>query len=77
MVSPGVPNAVYRLYTSRVGPLDQLVFERVYESAADEGKAHAEYGSRPEAAEFWAKFNALVERGGTSEIWHVEEWRWD
>ena len=77
VIQPSVPNAAIRVYTPKTGPLDVLVFERVYESAADEAKAHAEYSARSEAAEFWQQLNELAESGGSAEIWHVAEWRWE
>ena len=62
-----------RLYSSNIGPFDQLVFEAEFENLAEYEEFWAEYSASPEGAAFNEKFDTLLKSGGTNEIWTLEE----
>jgi hypothetical protein len=62
-----------RVYRFKIGQRDTAAMEIEYESLAAFEKALADFATRPEAAEFSEKAHELVEGGGTSAFWELEE----
>ncbi len=62
-----------RLYTPNIGKYDTISWEAEWENLADYEKFWNDWGAKPEAAEFFEKWNALVEPGGEREIWNLEQ----
>lgn len=68
----GFPHAL-RLYTNYTGPFSTIAFEAEFENLEEYERWWAEYFASPEGAAFNGKFLALLEAGGTNEIWNLEE----
>jgi len=64
-----------RLYTPTVGlgRQDTLVADHEFESLAEMESFWKEWFARPDTPAFLRKWEALTERGGTSEIWNLVE----
>lgn len=60
-----------RGYTSRIGPQETVVGEHEFESLAEMEKSWAEWNARPDTPAFTEKWLALMETGGTTEIWDL------
>ena len=66
------PN-IARIYTSNIGPFNQLVEDLKFENLSEYEKFWEEWWSKPETTEFMKKWNELVETGGAGEVWNLEE----
>jgi hypothetical protein len=66
------PSHTWRLYTPNIGKFDVVIGEVEFENLAEQDKFWTDWFAKPEAREFFKKFNELIERGGGSEIWNLE-----
>jgi hypothetical protein len=67
------PSYKTRIYTGNIGPFDAVAVDFEFEDLAALEKFWTEWSTKPETAEFWKKWNELVEAGGGNEVWNVEE----
>ena len=62
-----------RIYLPKFGPFHVVTIEIEFESLEEYDKFWSEWFSSPEGIEFNEKFMEMTERGGTNEIWVLEE----
>lgn len=62
-----------RIYTSDIGTFDQLAARIEFESLEEYEKIWAEWIASPEFGSVIEKWDELTERGGTNEIWTLEQ----
>jgi len=62
-----------RHYTPNVGPRDTLVLDDEFESLAEMESFWKEWFAKPDSPAFLEKWLALMETGGTTEIWNLVE----
>jgi hypothetical protein len=71
---PELGNHVVRVYTPRFSP-NLLVFEMTSESIEEHEKWWTEFNATPEATASYEKWDELVERAVSTEVWNVAEFR--
>jgi hypothetical protein len=61
----------WRIYTPNIAKMDKVAGETEFESLAELEKFWTEWFASPGTAEFWKKYNELVDTGGTNETWNL------
>lgn len=61
-----------RAYSSHIGPADILVWEENWEHEADHNQWWAAFGNSSDVQAWFARWHAVVERGGVQEIWELQ-----
>jgi hypothetical protein len=64
--------AIGRVYSSRFGPTDVIVWEENFDSVEDHDRLWAELGGTPETKAWFQKWFELVELGGSQEVWNLQ-----
>jgi hypothetical protein len=65
--------ATKRTYTSYIGRFNTVCHELEFESLDELDKCWAQWWADPETPAYMEKYHELTERGGSSEVWTLEE----
>ena len=67
------PPRAWRVYWPNISPYDVVIAEVEFQSLEEHAVYWEKWRTSPQVGEFLDKMQQLTERGGTDEVWHVED----